>query len=124
MQFLTLAEIQPVIRIANYHSVAPGQSWLKRYIPDLQLIFIIHGEYAYWEEGEPPVSLAPGEVFLIEPNRCHTFQHTSVAESGCICSIHFEFTGTRDVGGQRLSPYANARAYHMGVGQRLYARTL
>jgi AraC-like DNA-binding protein len=99
MLFLTLAEIQPVIRIANYHTVAPGQSWPKRYIPDLQLIFIIQGEYAYWEENEPPVSLAPGEVLFIEPNRCHTFQHTNMAEIGCICSIHFEFTAPGKWGG-------------------------
>lgn len=124
MLFLAPAEIQPVIRIANYHTVAPGQSWPNRQIPDVQLILMIQGEYEYWEAGQAPLLMSPGAVLLIEPGRRHTFrcidaQKNFVPDSleptwpkplppsarGCITGVHFEFTplGTWAGGDYRLT---------------------
>lgn len=100
---LTLADMQPVVRIANYHEVAPLQSWSQRMIPDLQLILIIRGTFEY-VEGEVITPVQPGEMLWIEPGVRHTFRHGASRASGLISGIHFELTtpGTWAAGDYRL----------------------
>lgn len=88
---LTLAEIQPVVRIANYHEVAPLQSWPQRMIPDLQLILIIQGAFEY-RAGALVTPVQPGELLWIEPGVRHTFRHVEPGVPGLISGIHFELT--------------------------------
>lgn len=89
MHYLTPAEIEPVVRIANYHAVLPLQNWSQRTIPDLQLILIIAGHFEY-VEGDHVVAIQPGEVVWIEPMRRHTFRHVSSEAAGTISGIHLE----------------------------------
>lgn len=102
---LTPSEIQPVIRIANYHAVLPGQVWPNRRLPDLQLILILQGEFEYLEENSTPLHLTPGAVLLIEPSIWHTFRHLAESGAGFISGMHFEFTpvGTWAAGDYRLA---------------------
>ncbi|MBX3010537.1 MAG: helix-turn-helix domain-containing protein [Caldilineaceae bacterium] len=104
MQYLTLAEIQPLVRIANYHDVLPLHSWPQRTIPDLQLILVIQGNFAYVEE-EVVVAAQPGEIVWIEPGVRHTFWHTSDKTMGTISTIHLELlpTGSWLAGDYRLA---------------------
>ena len=88
---LTLAEIQPVVRVANYHEVLPLQSWPQRIIPDLQLILIIRGAFEY-SEGALVTPVQPGELLWIEPSVRHTFRHVAPGVPGLISGIHFELT--------------------------------
>lgn len=103
LRHLTAAEIQPVVRIANYHDVLPLQSWSQRIIPDLQLILVVHGRYEYQEDGlRLPVQ--PGEILWIEPGVRHTFRHVDTETTGIISSIHLELlpTGSWAAGDYRL----------------------
>ena len=104
MHYVTLAEIEPVVRIANYHEVLPRQSWSQRTIPDLQLILIIAGHFEYLE-GNQVVAIRPGEVLWIEPARRHTFRHVEDKASGMISGIHLELMtkGTWAAGDYRLA---------------------
>ncbi|MCX6044479.1 MAG: AraC family transcriptional regulator, partial [Chloroflexi bacterium] len=80
-------------------------SWSNRCIPDLQLIFLIEGNYEYSEEGRAPVNLMAGEVLLIEPGRWHTFRSVDRNGIGWISGLHFEFTalGAWAAGDYRLA---------------------
>jgi AraC-like DNA-binding protein/quercetin dioxygenase-like cupin family protein len=90
---LTLAEIQPVVRIANYHEVMPLQSWPLRIIPDLQLILIIRGSYEY-VAADVVTPVQPGQLLWIEPGVRHTFRHVAPTSTGLISGFHFELTST------------------------------
>lgn len=99
MRIVTPADLRPVVRIANYHEVYPGQSWPHRVIPDLQLILVIRGRCRYRiEEGEGApheVVVHAGELLWIEPARRHTFCHADdgdlrSGEIGQIAGFHFE----------------------------------
>jgi AraC family transcriptional regulator, transcriptional activator for feuABC-ybbA operon len=105
MRLITPAEIQPLVRIANYHAVAPLHCWNNRRIPDLQLILVIAGEFAYTEVNRPPLPVQAGEVLLIEPGQVHTFCHTTPAGTGLISGIHLELTpvGSWLLGDYRLT---------------------
>lgn len=103
MRIVTPADIQPTVRIANYHRVAPGQSWPNRQIPDLQLILVVTGKCLYLEENNQPLTVEAGSVLCIEPGRRHTFCATV---EGLISSIHLELVpeGTWAAGDYRLAP--------------------
>jgi len=99
MRILTPADLRPVVRIANYHEVYPGQSWPHRVIPDLQLILVIRGHCLYRieaGEGAPhEVLVQAGQLLWIEPARRHTFCHAGHADPrtgniGQIAGFHFE----------------------------------
>lgn len=100
---LMLADMQPVVRIANYHEVVPLQSWPQRIIPDLQLILILRGAFEY-VEGEGITPVRPGDLLWVEPGVRHTFRHVSLHTTGLISGIHFELTtpGTWAAGDYRL----------------------
>ena len=100
---LALADIQPVVRIANYHEVAPLQSWSQRIIPDLQLILIIRGAFEYLD-GTASTPVQSGELLWIEPGVRHTFRHVAPRTPGLISGIHFELTtpGAWGAGDYRL----------------------
>ena len=104
LRYLTLDEIQPVVRIANYHEVAPLQSWPQRIIPDLQLILIVQGQYEYRESGLV-MAVQAGEILWIEPGTRHTFRHVDAQAVGIISSIHLELlaTGSWAAGDYRLT---------------------
>lgn len=105
MRIVTPAEILPAVRIANYHRVAPGQSWPNRRIPDLQLILVVAGEFLYLEENNQPLTVAAGSVLCIEPGRRHTFCGAAMAE-GLIAGVHLELIpdGAWAAGDYRLAP--------------------
>jgi len=108
---LTPTTLTPVVRIANYHTVLPLQSWPARIIPDLQLILIIKGRFSYAEAGEVGADLAdhamtlvPGDLLWIEPARRHTFCSIEPQQEGLISGIHLELTaaGSWAAGDYRL----------------------
>lgn len=105
MRIVTPADIRPVVRIANYHRVAPGQSWLNRQIPDLQLILVIEGECQYQEGNNPPLAVVAGSVLCIEPGRRHTFC-AAATRAGLISGVHLEVAtgGTWAAGDYRMEP--------------------
>jgi AraC-like DNA-binding protein/quercetin dioxygenase-like cupin family protein len=105
MRIITPGDVAPNVRIANYHSVGPGQSWPNRQIPDLQLILAVKGDYHYLEENNPPVVIHTGSVLCIEPGRRHTFCIASRGE-GLISGVHLELTpdGAWAAGDYRLTP--------------------
>lgn len=104
LRYITLAEIQPVVRIANYHDVLPLQSWPQRIISDLQLILIIQGRYEYQVE-RLVLPVQPGEILWIEPGVRHTFRHVDEQAVGIISSIHLELLamGSWAAGDYRLT---------------------
>lgn len=104
LRYITATEIQPVVRIANYHDVLPLQSWPQRIIPDLQLILIVQGHYEYQENGLV-IPVQPGEILWIEPGVRHTFRHVDATATGLISSIHLELlpTGSWAAGDYRLA---------------------
>jgi AraC-like DNA-binding protein len=112
MIIITPSMLAPVVRIANYHTVLPLQSWPQRLIPDLQLILIIKGQFLYSEDGAADtapaataVALAPGDLLWIEPARRHTFRSVSTQQEGLISGIHLELIadGAWAAGDYRLS---------------------
>lgn len=105
MRMITLDALQPVVRIANHHSVAPDQSWPNRCIPDLQLICAIAGEFEYREEAAPPLRVQVGDVLLIEPGRQHTFRRVDRNQAGAIAGLHCELiaAGSWAAGDYRLA---------------------
>lgn len=94
MRVLSLTELEPVVRIANYHHVAPGQQWSHRILPDLQIILIVEGEFAYVEATQAAARLLPGEVLLIEPGVLHTFRYPEAKARGLISGMHLELAAT------------------------------
>lgn len=122
MQILTPSQIQPVVRIANDHTVAPGQSWSQRSIPDLQIILIIKGKFAYRTEDEERFVL-PGELLWIEPGVVHTFCSCDTQAIGRISGIHLELmaSGAWAAGDYRLEQ-APERVTHVADGEYLQHR--
>ncbi len=109
---VTPTTLAPVVRIANYHTVLPFQSWPARVIPDLQLILIIKGRFAYREHDEVEanterqlIALGPGDLLWIEPARRHTFCAVAPEQEGLISGIHLELiaNGAWAAGDYRLS---------------------
>jgi AraC-like DNA-binding protein len=88
---LKVEDIQPVVRIANYHRVAANTFW-DRSIPDPQLICIFSGSFEYIEPDQPVLCLMPGDILFIEPSKRHRFLLSTDMEEGWIGGMHFEFT--------------------------------
>jgi AraC-like DNA-binding protein len=89
MKLLTLEEIRPTVRVANYHLVAKGDHWTNRRIPDLEFILVVAGEYEYITEDQQR-SISPGDVLFIEPGILHTKQICTDCERGRLSAIHME----------------------------------
>jgi AraC-like DNA-binding protein len=87
MQYLNPIEIDPIVRIANYH----GQSsmYYKRKIADIQLLLVIDTQLTYQIKGKELHTINHGELLFIEPGSEHVL--TSGKEKGAISSIHCEF---------------------------------
>jgi hypothetical protein len=63
MRVLSLHEIQPTVRIANYIDVTPQMNWSNRRIPDLEFILVVAGEYEYIS-GDQQYLLSTGDVLM------------------------------------------------------------
>ena len=125
MQLLLPADINPTVRIANDHSVMPGQSWHHRTIPDLQLILIIEGKFEY-SEGEQIWPVSPGEILLIEPGVTHTFRSSETICTSRIAGIHLELVaeGSWAAGDYRLAqtPDRITQPHNIGYLQSRFER--
>ena len=89
MKLLTLEEIRPKVRVANYHSVAKGDNWTNRRIPDLEFIFVVAGKYEYITENQQR-GISPGDVLFIESGILHTMHICTDCEQGHLSAIHME----------------------------------
>jgi AraC-like DNA-binding protein len=90
MRVVNLHAVDPVVRLANNHSVRAGEYW-DRSIPDPQLIYILSGSFEFSAAECPTRLLAPGEILFIEPNIQHHFALALDQVSGWITGFHFEF---------------------------------
>lgn len=105
MKLLTPEEIQPKVRIANYHLVTKGEHWTNRRIPDLEFILVVAGEYEYITEKRKR-SLSAGDVLFIEPGILHTKRICTDYEQGRLSAIHMELLPNASwlTGEYRLEP--------------------
>jgi len=89
MKPLTIEEIRPKVRIANYHLATPNDNWTNRRIPDLEFILVVASEFEYITEGQQR-RLSPGDVLFIEPGILHTKKMCTDYEQGRLSCIHME----------------------------------
>ena len=88
---LTPDAVRPVVVHSNYMTVARGQSWGERVIPDLELILIVAGRFSYNVRGEAaPVLLKAGDVLLIRPGESHTLRREEEPAHAAFSCIHLE----------------------------------
>ena len=87
---LSVAEIQPVVDVANYFEVAQGKYWGGRQIPDFELILMVEGRFAYETRTEQPLILSAGDVLLIPPLEWHTLRRLAEPAHAVISCIHGE----------------------------------
>jgi quercetin dioxygenase-like cupin family protein len=89
MRVLSLHEIQPTVRIANYIDVTPQMNWSNRRIPDMEFILVVTGEYEYVTEDQQHV-LTAGDVLFIEPGILHSKRMLASSSTGLLSAIHLE----------------------------------
>lgn len=119
MQQLQPSEIWPAVRMANHIPVKRGDAWGPRTIPDIELVLIDQGEFAYERTGFAPAALTAGDVLCIPPERPHTLRHLS--EAGVISCIHCELLPTaRWAGGDYQLDPAPMLVTATGDNQRLH----
>jgi AraC-like DNA-binding protein len=87
MRVIQPTDINPVVRIANYHNVTSMH--YVRQIPDIQIILAINTTLTYQIEGRDKHTIRNGEVLFIEPGLKHTL--TSSSKVGTISGLHLEF---------------------------------
>lgn len=106
MRILSIDEIHPVVRIANYIKVMPETTWLNRRIPDLELILVVSGEYEYVAENRRYI-LSEGDALFIEPGILHSKRILNGAPHGLLSAIHLELLPGASwlAGDYRLSPH-------------------
>jgi len=106
MKTISPMEIQPVVRIVNYFRVVPGAVWGWRTIPDLELILVVAGRFAYQTHGNATVMIGPGQVLCIPPAQSHVFKQADRSERAVISCIHTELLrrGNWAAGDYRLEP--------------------
>lgn len=104
MKRLTPADLDPTVRIANYHVLGPMRCWGPRTIPDFELILIVEGLFAY-ETADAVLQLEPGYVLCIPPGEEHVFRCLDTAPATISC-IHGELaqSGSWLSGDYRCSP--------------------
>ena len=96
MQLIPPTAFRPVVRMANHHPVAPGQSWGPRTIPDLQLICPLSGSLFLRQEipggtdEQAEQRANPGQVLCILPDVLHTVGIVSKTVPGEISGMHLE----------------------------------
>lgn len=85
-------EINPVVRIANYHGVKQGSIFGPRMLPDFELILIVSGNFSYIEcDSQKKKLLSEGEVISIQPGVLHVFKSEERNRPSAIACIHLEF---------------------------------
>lgn len=89
-RILSVREIRPVVQMANYRDVARGSVWGERTIPDLELILVVAGCFAYEERGAAPVVVRAGDVLLIFPGVWHTLRRLDEPTHAAFSCIHGE----------------------------------
>lgn len=106
MRTLSIHEIHPIVRIANYIRVTPEMTWLNRRIPDLELILVVSGEYEYVAEGRCH-SLNAGDVLFIESGVLHSKYMLPECPHGVLSAIHLELLPSSSwlAGDYRLTPH-------------------
>lgn len=106
MRVLSIHEICPTVRIANYIKVTPEMTWLNRRIPDLEFILVVSGEYEYVADSQRYL-LHEGDVLFIEPGILHSKRMVSGAPHGVLSAIHLELLPGASwlAGDYRLTPH-------------------
>lgn len=106
MQMLSVGEIQPVVRIANYIQTTPEMNWSNRRIPDLEFILVVDGKYEY-SLGEQSWVLGAGDVLFIEPGLLHSKGILAGVPTGILSAIHLELLPKASwlAGDYRLNPH-------------------
>jgi AraC-like DNA-binding protein len=106
LRLLSIHEICPVVRIANYIKVTPEMTWLNRRIPDLELILVASGEYEYIAESQRHL-LGEGDVLFIEPGILHSKRMLAGCPHGVLSAIHLELQPDASwlAGDYRLTPH-------------------
>lgn len=106
MRLLSINEIQPIVRIANYIKVTPEMTWQNRRIPDLELILVVAGEYEYTTDNRRHL-LSEGDVLFIEPGILHSKRMLNGAPHGLLSAIHLELLPNASwlAGDYRLTPH-------------------
>jgi quercetin dioxygenase-like cupin family protein len=92
MKTINPIEIQPTVRIVNYFQVVPGAIWGWRTIPDLELILVVAGRFAYQTDGNETLLIGPGQVLCIPPDQPHVFKQADTSKRAVISCIHNELT--------------------------------
>lgn len=87
---LTVRDIRPVVRMANYREVDRGASWGERTIPDIELVLVVAGRFAYETRTEAPLLLEEGDVLLIPPDEWHTLRRLDPPARAAFSCIHAE----------------------------------
>lgn len=103
MRSLSPEQIEPRVRMANYHDTRHEQAWLQRKIIDLQFIYVVRGCLAYQPAGEAEHLAEQDSVLCIQPTVHHDLRMRS--DDGIISGIHCELgPGTWASGDYRLKP--------------------
>lgn len=106
MRVLSLHEIQPTVRIANYIDVTPQMNWPNRRIPDLEFILVVAGEYEYVTDDQQYI-LSAGDILFIEPGILHSKRMLATSSSGVLSAFHLELLPRASwlAGDYRLDPH-------------------
>ncbi|PCJ60958.1 MAG: hypothetical protein COA79_07825 [Planctomycetota bacterium] len=90
---ISIGDINPTVRIANYHSCTVGQIWGPRKISDLQFIYLVKGSLTFYTNNSDAIKINQGQVICIFPGEKHSLEFTS-KEDGIISGIHCELVAS------------------------------
>jgi len=85
-KILDVAEIYPLVNIANYFDLEAETCWGPRRIPDYEMILIRRGVFRYEAAGAAPLNVEAGMILLILPGIEHRLY--SCLPDGAISCIH------------------------------------
>ena len=73
-RWITVRDLNPVVRKANYRDLELGEAWPARRLTCLELNLVLSGVLEYQEVGKPPLRLRAGDVIFREPDVMHSFR--------------------------------------------------
>ncbi len=92
MKILRPEDVSPVVKVANYMALEESRKqhcWLRRRIPDFELILSIRGDFEFinHDTGEKALH-PPGSVLVIFPREFHSYR--LISNKGFFSCIHCE----------------------------------
>lgn len=80
--------LNPIVRHSNYFFPIKDAVWGERVILDLELVYILKGEFVFQKKSEKSLFLTDNTMLVIFPDEPHTLKRINNRKSACIACLH------------------------------------